>query len=280
MKKYCLVALLIICLAICLVGCGDQKDEIIVPEVLDESIESVFNSSFKVDNIEKYDFTLIYESNQNFNVYEIVDRTLEKKDIEYTYNNETYLKIATGQYDPFDMFIYRDRTFSSMWDLVSRNRLGFGEIKHLLNDALANQPEDYGDLEFNLIENMIEELQNNHLLSYPIYSNCEEPMTAAYFNLSNADYVWTILNVDDIQDYFDCVFAAKYETPEQKGNILKGIEYRREKLKETILPEAFKEKILNNQRIYDLGDKNIIVFFSALNPVPGVYEFIDEYLNQ
>ena len=30
MKKYCLVALLIICLAICLVGCGDQKDEIIV----------------------------------------------------------------------------------------------------------------------------------------------------------------------------------------------------------------------------------------------------------
>ena len=278
MKKYCLVALLTLCLALCLVGCGDKEDEVIVPDVQDESIQSVFNSSFEVDNIEKYDFTLIYESNQDFNVYEIVDRTLEKTEIEYTYNNNIYVKNATGQFDPFDLFIYRNGTYSSFWDLVSRNRLGFGEVEHLMKEYLINQPEDFGDSEFNLVEDMIEELQNKELLSYPIYNNCEEPMTAAYFNLSNADYVWTILNVDDLNEYFDCVFAAKYETEEQKASILKGFDYRKEKLKASWIPDEFKEIIWSNQRIYEIPGKNTIIYFSAMNPVEGVYEFMEEYL--
>jgi len=279
MKKYCLVALLTLCLALCLAGCGD-KQEVIVPDVQDDPIHTVFDSSFDVDNIEKYDFTLVFESNQNFNVYEIVDRTIEKTSIQHEYNNVTYMKDATAQYDPFDLFVYRDGAFYSMWDLVSRNRLSFGEIKHLVDGHSSLNDEEYISKDFVFAEGLIEELKTKELLSYPIYNNCEPAMINAYFQLKTEDYAWALLNVDDIAGYFDCIFIARYENPEQRGAILDAIEYRKPIVKENKVNEEMKENRAKNQRVYEIEDRKLIVYFSAMYPKEGIYEFIESYIEQ
>lgn len=280
MKKCCLVTLLAISLSILLVGCGDNTiGEISSPIIEDKPIETVFAESFEVDNIKKYDFELLFESTQDFNVYSIIDRTQELEDTKYTYNNITYSKQSTGQYDPFDMFIYKNGQFYSLWDLVSHNKLNFKEVEHLVKDydiSIGTESE-YTDKYF--AENLIEELQQRELLGYPKYNNAEDFITVAYFNLTDSDYDWAILNVDDINLYFDCVFIAKYDTEEQKENILKGIEYRKNQISETImLPDFIKEQIFSRQKTYDMTSRKVIIFYSLLHEIEGAKEFIDNYV--
>ena len=279
MKKYCLVALLTLCLTLCLAGCGD-KQEIIVPDVQDDPIHTVFDSSFEVDNIEKYDFTLIFESNQDFNVYEIVDRTLEKTSVQYKYNDNIYTKDSTAEHDPFDLFVYRNSQFYSMWDLVSRNRLNFDEVKHLVDKYSLVYDEEYENQDKIFAEDLIDSLKTNELLSYPIYNNSGLAMINAYFQLKSEDYTWAVLNVDDITGYFDCVFIAGYETPEQKTAILNAIEYRKSIVNENKVSKKMEETLANNQKIYEMKDRNLIIYFSAMYPKNGVYEFIENYIEQ
>lgn len=278
MKKYCLVALLVLCFALCLTGCGDKNEVVEVPVVTDEPIESLFASTFEANPIEAYDFVLLFESTQNFNVYEISNRLIEKKNVTYTYNDIEYMKPSTAEYDPFDFFVYKDGEFFSLWDLVSRNRLGFGEVKHIV-DEWHDWEVDFGPTEDEIwAENLIYGLQNKNLLPYQGYINSTLGITVSAFNLKETDFEWTVFNTDDVSGYLDCIFVAKYETEAQRLALMDGIEFYKAKTDDVMFPDNIKENIRNHQRTYELKDRKMIIFFSSMNVMDGAYEYIESYI--
>ena len=277
MKKICLLLALTMCSICLLAGCGNEasNDSTTPPPVVEntESIEYVFKTTFEVKNPEYYDFNLVFESSQDFLVYEIKNRVAELKTSTFTFGEAIYTKEATMEYDAFDLFLYRNGEVSSLLENLNTYRLNFAEVGPIMEEYHSNYETelDTGKI---FAERLIDGIYYNAYMkdrNYPVYQM--ESTACHSFNLGNYDYEWLIWDSMD-EDYgTNDIFIAKYKTEEQKAKLLAGIEYRYNNLVNS-LPEVFnRTKIKDNTKVYEFEDT--LIWVSVMDESPELFKYIE-----
>lgn len=281
MKKICLLLTLTMCLTCLLVGCGNdtsKNNDVESSTVFEntDSIQYVFKTTFEVEKPEYYDFNVLYESNQDFSVYEIKNRVAELKTATFTRGDAIYEKQSTMEYDIFDMFLYRNGELSPLMEAVSSYRLNFEEITSIMEQYHSNYETelDVGKL---VVEGIINGIYNKNLMKDRTSPNYQLESTACYnFNLGNYDYEWLIWESLDDEYATNDIFAAKFETEEQKEKLLEGIEYRYNNLVNS-LPEVFdRTEIKENTKVYEFD--NVLIWVSVMHDNPKLFEYIEQTL--
>ena len=274
MKKYCLLFMSLCLVLFSLVGCNKQEPgEIVVPETSESEISSLFKEEYYRENIEDYVFKDVY-STPKLVVYEIYNKNIEKQNQNFEYNSKTFEKEATAELDVFDLFLLRDNEVSSLMKDIENHRIGYAEISEFIEQYITK--EETLSSEENEMNWVYEKEMKLRELKVIQEDSTNMPLEASVslYNLGSWDYDWVVLYSREMSNELTDILFVKYDTEEQKENILKGIEYR---LNEYCTEESTKSLCTyakDNQRFY--YHDNILIWVSLVNPDTDTFEKLDE----
>lgn len=270
MKKKSIL-ILTLSLVLLLSACGgNTESNVVLPEVDDFSIENVFEDKF--GNSEEYVYEVVYEDGPV--IYEVYNPNLEKTSVTYTLNEDDYMKLATKEFDPFDLFALYNGELKGLVELLEYNYINFSNVAKFMEQYKISYVPPVIENPYFDEQNMIKDKVATALY----YGRLDEegrwliPSTVvSYYELGNYDYDWVMLYSNEKSNSFEDLFVAKYSTQEQKDAIMKAIKDRNA---QSHWEEGFGAKLT-----LELDD-NIIVSYININAPLRQEEFIERLFTE
>ena len=157
---------------------------------------------------------------------------------------------------------------------IENHRIGYAEISEFIEQYITK--EETLSSEENEMNWVYEKEMKLRELKVIQEDSTNMPLEASVslYNLGSWDYDWVVLYSREMSNELTDILFVKYDTEEQKENILKGIEYR---LNEYCTEESTKSLCTyakENQRFY--YHDNILIWVSLVNPDTDTFEKLDE----